>query len=326
MTATLPISQCPNGQAIQPVSAGATISLDGCNIGLNTPKDAAFNVVSASALFTNSLNITNLKATTVSVNALFSDIITVSAGKFTTVSANSPINVNSGGTGISTVSAYSLLCGGTTNTGAFQGVSTQGTSGQVLTSNGTNALPTWQSASSSSSIPNSGYVTGRYYAGYINNTSGATPTLIADTLYGMPFIVGATTTFTGVSINVDTTGTATTARLGIYNMANGIPTSLVLDCGTVAVGTTGTKEAAISQSLSVGGPYALVAVFNGTCTVKGTTAQANLGAGFLGSSTHSGTVGMGWTGTLTFGALPGTYPSATIIANSGDLPLIELRR
>lgn len=49
-----------------------------------------------------------------------------------------------GGTGNSTFTEYSVICAGTTATGAFQNVSGLGSSGQVLTSNGAAALPTWQ--------------------------------------------------------------------------------------------------------------------------------------------------------------------------------------
>lgn len=52
-----------------------------------------------------------------------------------------------GGTGNTTFTAYSVIAAGTTATGAFQNVSGVGTSGQVLTSNGASALPTWQAAS-----------------------------------------------------------------------------------------------------------------------------------------------------------------------------------
>ena len=51
-----------------------------------------------------------------------------------------------GGTGLATATAYAVLCGGTTSTGAFQNVASVGTSGQVLTSNGAGALPTFQPA------------------------------------------------------------------------------------------------------------------------------------------------------------------------------------
>ena len=55
-----------------------------------------------------------------------------------------PIPVASGGTGDTSLTAYSVLTGGTTSTGAVQSVSGLGTSGQILTSNGAAALPTWQ--------------------------------------------------------------------------------------------------------------------------------------------------------------------------------------
>src|SRR5687767_4901933 len=58
--------------------------------------------------------------------------------------------VASGGTGNTTFTAYSVICAGTTSTGAFQNVSGVGTSGQVLTSNGAGALPTWQAAAGGS--------------------------------------------------------------------------------------------------------------------------------------------------------------------------------
>lgn len=57
------------------------------------------------------------------------------------------VAVADGGTGRSSHTAYALICGGTTDTGAQQSVASVGTSGQVLTSNGPGALPTFQDAS-----------------------------------------------------------------------------------------------------------------------------------------------------------------------------------
>jgi hypothetical protein len=54
--------------------------------------------------------------------------------------------VGNGGTNNTTFTAYSVICAGTTATGAFQNVSGLGSSTQVLTSNGAGALPTWQAA------------------------------------------------------------------------------------------------------------------------------------------------------------------------------------
>lgn len=57
------------------------------------------------------------------------------------------LGVGSGGTGLTTTTAYSVVFTGTTSTGAFQASAGPGTSGYVLTSNGAGALPTFQASS-----------------------------------------------------------------------------------------------------------------------------------------------------------------------------------
>jgi hypothetical protein len=56
------------------------------------------------------------------------------------------VPVGNGGTGDSSFTAYAVICGGS---GALQNVSGVGSSGQLLTSNGAAALPTWQNAPAS---------------------------------------------------------------------------------------------------------------------------------------------------------------------------------
>ncbi len=66
-----------------------------------------------------------------------------------------------GGTGRSSHTAYAVICGGTTTTAAQQSIASVGTSGQILTSNGAGALPTFQDAAT---------------AGYtLHGSSGAAP-------------------------------------------------------------------------------------------------------------------------------------------------------
>jgi hypothetical protein len=55
--------------------------------------------------------------------------------------------VAAGGTGRVSATEYALVCGGTTSTGPLQSVASVGTTGQLLTSNGAGALPTFQTAS-----------------------------------------------------------------------------------------------------------------------------------------------------------------------------------
>lgn len=70
---------------------------------------------------------------------------TINGGAFT---GGTDMVVADGGTGVSSLTAYAPVFGGTTSTGAVQS-GTVGTSGQVLTSNGAGALPTFQAASAS---------------------------------------------------------------------------------------------------------------------------------------------------------------------------------
>ena len=55
------------------------------------------------------------------------------------------ISVANGGTGLNTITPYAPVFGGTTNSGPMQSSSSLGTSGQVLTSNGSSQLPSFQS-------------------------------------------------------------------------------------------------------------------------------------------------------------------------------------
>lgn len=57
-----------------------------------------------------------------------------------------------GGTGRASATAYAVLCGGTSSTSAQQSIAGVGTSGQVLTSNGAGALPTFQAAGGGGSV------------------------------------------------------------------------------------------------------------------------------------------------------------------------------
>ena len=74
---------------------------------------------------------------------------TPAAGAFTTLSATTPVAVTSGGTGVATTTAYSVVFTGTTATGAFQATAGPGTATHVLTSNGAGALPTFQAPAAS---------------------------------------------------------------------------------------------------------------------------------------------------------------------------------
>lgn len=64
------------------------------------------------------------------------------------INSDFPIEVDLGGTGVNTLTAYAVVCGGTTSTGAIQGLASVGTSGQVLKSGGSGALPAFATVDS----------------------------------------------------------------------------------------------------------------------------------------------------------------------------------
>jgi hypothetical protein len=62
------------------------------------------------------------------------------------------LTVSEGGTSATSQTAYAVLCGGTTSTGAVQSIAGLGTSGYALTSNGAGALPTFQAQGGGSGL------------------------------------------------------------------------------------------------------------------------------------------------------------------------------
>jgi len=74
--------------------------------------------------------------------------IVVAQNYLSSLTLGAALPVASGGSGVATAAAYSVLCGGTTSTGPIQAIASVGTTGQVLTSNGAGALPTMQTITS----------------------------------------------------------------------------------------------------------------------------------------------------------------------------------
>lgn len=125
-----------------------------------------------------------------------SGALSVAAG---TVSAGT-LSVGNGGTGNSTLTSYAVLCGGTTSTGVIQSIASVGSSGQVLTSNGASALPTFQASPS--------VITNNYFNGYMASTGGSWTT--TSTSFATP--TGGTNTLTtrwsnGLTVTAGATNT-----------------------------------------------------------------------------------------------------------------------
>lgn len=110
------------------ITIGAGLYASNVNVGAGTYTGAQFTG----------------NAATVTTNANLTGDVT-SVGNTTTLAT---VTVAKGGSGRTSTTAYAVICGGTTSTAAEQSIASVGTSGQVLTSNGAGALPTFQPAAS----------------------------------------------------------------------------------------------------------------------------------------------------------------------------------
>jgi hypothetical protein len=153
----------PTFQAVS--ASGAITTITGNTGGAQSPSSGNFNVVGTGSITiagtanTETVQLTGLTNHNVLIGAGTATITNVAPSATSGVplisqgAASDPAFgtavVAGGGTGVTSTTAYAVLCGGTTSTGALQSVASVGTSGQVLTSNGAGALPTFQASSAS---------------------------------------------------------------------------------------------------------------------------------------------------------------------------------
>ncbi|WNT44598.1 minor tail protein [Arthrobacter phage Tillums] len=132
------------------------------------------------------------------------------------------------------------------------------------------------------------FATGSYYTPRGARSAFATT---ADRLTIVPFLVPKNQQFVRIGTEVTVAAASSTVRLGIYNIGtNGLPTSLVLDAGTIDASTTGAKEITIDTGVLPAGLYGLAAVAQGgTPTVRTITGGGGIevGNGSLASATQS---------------------------------------
>ncbi len=175
----------------------------------------------------------------------------------------------------------------------------------------------------------SGYATNRYYAGNLMITNaGAGTVKTANQLYISPLVLGGpSATFTRIGITVITPASAGKhAHLGIYNMADGVPTTLLLDAGTVAVDSSGEKEVTISQSLSAGN-YALVNLSDGAPAYCANSQDGSAaGNDFFGESGSLAAYITSAYSSQTYGSLPSSWPGTlTYLTGNNDGTFMWLR-
>ena len=171
-----------------------------------------------------------------------------------------------------------------------------------------------------------GYYPNRYHTGENVGTTSATLAMTANRLYASLFVCGKTTTWTRIGVDVTTLAGGTSIRLGIFSAGtDGAPGTLLLDAGTVTGASTGVQEATISYAMSPG-YYYLVAVSDGTPTVRAWAVNIN-------NPTMNMLIGVAVPGThdaaiyksFTYAALSGASPFGTPTFTTANTPMVMLR-
>lgn len=106
------------------------------------------------------------------------NIAITSSPTFLGLSLSNPLTVSNGGTGASSLTAYAVLTGGTTSSTPIQSIASVGLAGQVLTSNGPGALPSFSNTTGSGTV-NSGTVGNIAY--YATSSAAVSDSLIVAT-------------------------------------------------------------------------------------------------------------------------------------------------
>lgn len=206
-------------------------------VTITAPATAATLTVADNKTVTvnNSLTLAGTDSTTMTFPSTTATIARTDAAQtFTGAQTfNTAIVVGSGGTGLATTTAYAVLCGGTTSTSALQSVSGVGTAGQVLTSNGAGALPTWQTGGGAFSWGTTASAgTGTGLALSVGASAAASTT-------GFSYIVNNTQTQVATGMQI-TLGTSNLAHLGLgisLKSANTSGQGLYIDLGSTGLGT-----------------------------------------------------------------------------------------
>jgi hypothetical protein len=221
----------------------------------------------------------------------------------------SPIPIVQGGTDVKSFTAYSVIAGGTTSTGPLQNVGT-GTAGQLLTSAGSAALPTWQNVTASSIT-----ITGNTGGGLTGNsftfTGGTT---------GLSFGGSGTTetlTFAGITANAGVVNLGTDSAANAVNIGTVSSTGRVITIGNVT-GTTGINQNVGTGNFTLNGvgasSYNIGAATTTGSIIIGGTAQS--GPIHIGTSSGGGTIIIGnGTGASAIDIGTGTGSTSTSIGN-----------
>jgi hypothetical protein len=181
-------------------------------------------------------------------------------------------------------------------------------------------MPLFNDEVNSTVSPHPGFISGRYYtSGFYQSFS--TSALAVGVVYYTYLFVPFNQAFTAIAFQVNNPGSATqTARLAIYTIKNGLPSSLIRDFGEISsLNTGGIKEISNSFSLTPGW-YAIAFATNGTTA---TFLCPSISFSNLIGVTTIGSIINGYRANATYGATLNIASVAGLLATAS--PVIWLK-
>jgi len=168
-------------------------------------------------------------------------------------------------------------------------------------------------------------------AGVVNATAFGTASIVAATLYAMPFASPRGGIIDQMTINVTSAGAGSSTRVGLYkSIAKGTnlyPGALVTDAGVVTTASTGVKTytTGFPIILDPGELYWFACVCNTTAPVIRGLAVAGCYPIFGIGAAMSTAPGLGVSVAYTFGTLPTTFKPGGTLITAAPLPAIACR-
>ncbi len=186
--------------------------------------------------------------------------------------------VADGGSGRSSHTAYAVICGGTTSTGAQQSIASVGTSGQVLASNGPGLLPTFQTVAGTGDVVGPGSATDESIARF----DGTTGKLLQNTTGCILSDAGAMVLTS--SITTSGAGIFTTSAVKVHSGNTPVTSNTACGLSTMSVSGGGASS---NSAFGSGSLSALTSGDNNTGCGYNTLNLMTTGSGSSGFGTSS---------------------------------------
>lgn len=248
-------------------------------------------------------------------------------GQLNLSSVFNTLAVANGGTGNASATAYALQAGGTTSTGAHQSLTT-GSSGNILVSGGSAALPTWQANTAvntcSDCLIQNPLTTGR------NTVSPTTASVVGLTVNATNSTAATTAIFNqgqgadNVSVNTtNTTGTQTNGILFNRNGTGGTTTNGIQIQQTLGTLTNGLVfSGTITNDITAASGRGLTVVGNAASTISTTSGALTLTS--AAAATWSSSAGLLTVQGSTSGLTLTTATTGVVTLDSGTTGAVNI--